>query len=149
MSPFVTCGAGFLLAVLWMDLMFDVQVLRDREDPLQERTLASIAAYYARVTTAARPMNRLIAAVMLAAIAAAIIELSEGRHPAWVPWASLVLLLVPVLLAGGRIVPAASRLGSREDPPRRQSELARAICREHILCACLIAALIALQLAFS
>jgi hypothetical protein len=142
-------GAGFLLAVLWMDLMFDVQVLRDRENPLPERTLDSIAAYYARVTTAARPMNRLIAAVMLATIAAAIVEIAEGRHPSWVPWASLILLLVPVLLAGGRIVPAAVRLGSRSDSLQRQSGLARAICREHILCACSIAALIVLQLAFS
>jgi hypothetical protein len=24
MTPFVTAGAGFLLAVLWFDLMFDV-----------------------------------------------------------------------------------------------------------------------------
>jgi hypothetical protein len=33
MAPLVlaACG-GFLLAVLWMDLMFDVQVLRHRDD---------------------------------------------------------------------------------------------------------------------
>jgi hypothetical protein len=29
-TPFVTAGAGFLLAVLWFDLMFDVQVLAHR-----------------------------------------------------------------------------------------------------------------------
>ena len=150
MSPFVTCGAGFLLAVLWMDLMFDVQVLRDRENPLQERTLASIASYYARVTTAARPMNRLIAAVMLATIAAAIVEITEAA-----PSVVGSLGLARPAAASRCCWPAAgscrrrSRLGSREDPPGRQSELARAICREHILCACLIAALIALQLAFS
>ena len=149
MSPFVTCGAGFLLAVLWMDLMFDVQVLRERDGPLQERTLDSIATYYARVTSAARPMNRLIAAVMFATTAAAIVEIAEGRGPAWVAWVSLILLLVPVILAGCRIVPAAARLGARSDPPQRQSELARAICREHILCACSVAALIVLQLVFS
>ena len=54
MSAFVTAGAGFLLAVLWFDLMFDVQVLggaRDRELP--EEMLASVAGYYRRVTTAA------------------------------------------------------------------------------------------------
>jgi hypothetical protein len=44
-TPFVTAGSGFLLAVL---------------------VLGSISAYYRRVTTAARPMNRLVAAVMLA-----------------------------------------------------------------------------------
>ena len=47
-------GCGFLLAVLWFDLMFDVQALRAPEGELPERSLASIAGYYARVTTAAR-----------------------------------------------------------------------------------------------
>ena len=31
MNAFVAAGAGFLLAVLWFDLMFDVQVLGGRE----------------------------------------------------------------------------------------------------------------------
>jgi hypothetical protein len=57
----VAAGAGFLLAVLWFDLMFDVQVLGQGGPVLAEERLSSIAAYYARVTTAARPMNRLIA----------------------------------------------------------------------------------------
>ena len=50
-------GAGFLLAVLWFDLMHDVQVLRlpAGEDP--SAALTSIARYYRRVTTDARPMN--------------------------------------------------------------------------------------------
>ena len=65
-SAFVTAGAGFLLAVVWFDLMFDVQVIGTRERELPEPVLASIAGYYRRVTTAARPMNRLVAAVMLA-----------------------------------------------------------------------------------
>jgi hypothetical protein len=51
MSAFVTAGAGFLLAVLWFDLMFDVQVMGHREGDLPEEVLASIASYYRRVTT--------------------------------------------------------------------------------------------------
>src|SRR5262249_18886028 len=47
------CG-GFLLAVLWMDLMFDLQML----GAAPEAAVASIAAYYRRVTTDARPMNQ-------------------------------------------------------------------------------------------
>ena len=81
MIAFVTAGGGFLLAVLWFDLMFDVQVLGHREDELPESSLSSIAAYYARVTTAARPMNRLIATVMLATIAAVVAEIVDGRRP--------------------------------------------------------------------
>ena len=64
-SLLIACG-GFLLAVLWMDLMFDVQVLRHRDSgELPEAVLASIAAYYRRVTTDAWPMNRAIGLVMV------------------------------------------------------------------------------------
>ena len=47
MNAFVSAGSGFLLAVLWFDLMFDVQVLGGDEGELPEQTLASIAAYFA------------------------------------------------------------------------------------------------------
>ncbi len=147
MSAFVTAGAGFLAAVLWFDLMFDVQVLRHSQTPLPEPVLASVAAYYARVTTAARPMNRLIAATMLATLAAIILELAEGLTPSWAAWVSLALALVPILLAGSRTVPAAVRLGARSDDPERQSRLARSILHEHMFCICSILALLALQLA--
>ena len=33
MNAFVTAAAGFLLAVLWFDLMFDVQLVRRRDAP--------------------------------------------------------------------------------------------------------------------
>jgi hypothetical protein len=61
-------GGGFLLAVLWLDLMFDVQVLGRRERELPEEVLTSIAGFYRRVTTGARPLSRLIAALMIAAL---------------------------------------------------------------------------------
>jgi len=143
---FVTAGAGFLLAVLWFDLMFDVQMLAHRSGEAPERVLGSIAAYYGRVTTSARPMNRLVAAAMLATIAAVVIELADGDYAAWVRWSSLALVLVPVLLAGAHTVPSAVRLGTRSDPPARQSELARILLREHMLCFCAVAALIGVQL---
>jgi hypothetical protein len=39
-TAFVTAGAGFLLAVLWFDLMFDVQALRHRDrHPARSRAL--------------------------------------------------------------------------------------------------------------
>jgi hypothetical protein len=142
----VTAGAGFLLAVLWFDLMFDVQVLDHRDGDLPETVLASIAGYYARVTTAARPMNRLIATVMLATLAAIVVQIARADDPRWVAWASLALAAGPVGLAGSRTVPSAVRLGTRVDAPDRQSALARAILRDHVLCALVIAALLAVQL---
>jgi hypothetical protein len=148
-SAFVTAGAGFLLAVLWFDLMFDVQVLGHRERELPEQVLGAISAYYRRVTTAARPMNRLIATVMLATLAAIAVQIASGEERTWVALLSLALALPPIVLAGARIVPRAVRLGARVDPAELQSVLARSIFREHVLCASSIAALLSVQLAFA
>jgi hypothetical protein len=147
-SAFVTAGGGFLLAVLWFDLMFDVQTIVQHQRELPEEVLASIAGYYGRVTTAARPMNRLIALVMLATLAAIVVELTGGHQANWVPWASLALAVPPIVLAGAHTVPSAVRLGARRDPIERQSALARTICREHLFCALCIAALLVVQLGF-
>ncbi|HEX3511831.1 MAG TPA: hypothetical protein VHT27_12115 [Solirubrobacteraceae bacterium] len=142
MNAFVCAGAGFLLAVLWFDLMFDVQLLGGEPD------VSSIAAYYARVTTAARPMNRLVAAAMLCTIAAVIVELARATPAAWIGWSSLALAGSAVGLAGARTVPAAVRLGASLDPPAAQLALARAILQQHVYCFAAIAGVLVLQLGF-
>jgi len=146
-KPFVCAGAGFLLAVLWFDLMFDVQVLHRPEGEIEEGVLGSIAGYYRRVTTTAAPMNRLVAAVMLLTLAAIITEIAAGQGPAWVGWVSLVLASAPIGVAGARTVPSAVRLGTRADPPAQQSQLARVICRQHLFCFASILVLLVVQLA--
>ncbi len=148
MNAFVTAGAGFLLAVLWFDLMFDVQARPGAggRTEVPEQALASISAYYARVTTAARPMNRLVAAAMLGTLAAIIAEIAEGTGPAWLPWISLALAAVPIALAGTRTVPGAVRLGARRDDASTQSRLARRVLAEHVFCFASIALLIGVQL---
>ena len=146
MSAYVTAGAGFLLAVLWFDLMFDAQALRRRGSAVPDEALASIAAYYARVTTGARPMNRLVAVVMLATIAAVVVEIAAGLDPAWLPWVSLVAIAGPVGLAARRTVPAAVRLGTRRDDVGEQSRLARTILADHLRCFAAVSVLLLLQL---
>jgi hypothetical protein len=148
MSALATAGAGFLLAVLWMDLMFDVQVLRHRggAQTLPEPVLASIAGYYRRVTTEASPMGRAIGVVMLATFGALLGEWLRGEKPAWLSFVSLALAAAPVALAGLRVLPNAVRLGARRDPPAEQSRLARAICRDHLVCLAAIGALLAIRL---
>jgi hypothetical protein len=148
-TAFVTGGAGFLLAVLWFDLMFDVQVLSHRERDLPEGVLASISGYYRRVTTAARPMNRLVAAAMIATIVAVGVQLGRRDAPRWVGWASLVLAGSPVLLAAVHTFPNAARLGARADTVERQSRFARSICRDHLLCLAAITSLLVVQLVFA
>jgi peptidoglycan/LPS O-acetylase OafA/YrhL len=148
-APFVCAGAGFLLAVLWFDLMFDVQVARSTSDERADEAVGSIATYYRRVTTEARPMNRLVAAAMLATLASIVVQIARADHPRWVGWVALVLTGLPVLLAGVHTVPSAVRLGSQTDPAPRQRELARSILRDHVFCASAVAAVIAIELSFA
>jgi hypothetical protein len=135
------------LAVLWMDLMFDVQVLRYRGSlrELPEEVLASIAAYYRRVTTDAWPMNHAIAGVMVLAIVSLLVQLFGAGAPRWVALWALVLGGGPVALVP-RIFRNAVRLGTRADSAAQQSTLARSICRGHLFCLGGITGFIMLQL---
>ena len=132
MHTYAAAGAAFLLAVLWFDLMFDVQSRKHAGDPLPTDVLASISAYYRRVTTEAYPMNRLVALIMLLTLAAIIAEILVGVHPWWIGWVSLVLAGSGVVSTLRRTVPNARRLGGAQDTPEMQSTLARAICRDHL-----------------
>ncbi len=136
--------AGFLIAVLWMDLIFDSQVLQHRgADVLPESVLASIAGYYRRATTTSRPMSYLIAAVMVVLLAALGFQLATGNDPIWRIAIAGVLSGVPILLALTRTVPNAVRMGAREGDSAEQSRLARAVCRDHLLCLVSLSAFLA------
>jgi hypothetical protein len=148
-TAFVTAGAGFLLAVLWFDLMFDIQVRGHRGSPLPGDVLSSISGYYRRVTTAARPMNRLIAAVMLGTLVAIVVQIVRGDVPRAASWGSLALAASAIVLAATHTVPSAVRLGARTDTVERQSRLARSIWRDHLVCVVAIVFLLAIQLAFA
>ncbi len=139
-------GTGFLLAVLWFDLMFDVQA-RGHSGELPAHVRDSIAAYYRRVTTAARPMNRLIAAVMVVTLGALVGVIVHGDTPAWSAWLALVLVMFGVGLAAVRTVPHAVRLGTQADSAAEQSALARGILRDHLACLVAIVASLVVQLA--
>lgn len=147
MTEVIAAGAGFLLAVLWFDLMFDVQVLRRRDVEAPEAVLASIAGYYGRVLIGARPMNRLVALVMLVILAAIAVQIAGGDEDAWVGWLSLALAGVAIGLAAAHTVPAARRLGSRDSSQEEQGRLARSILRDHLICLPAIVGLLAVQLA--
>ena len=148
-ARFVTAGAGFLLAVLWFDLMHDVQVVGHRADELPEAILESIARYYRRVTTDARPMNRLVALAMVATLAAIVVEIAGDDVRSSVAWTSLWLAAAPISVGALHTFRAAVRLGSRVDTLTTQSALARSIFRDHVFCLASIAILMTIQLAFA
>jgi hypothetical protein len=146
LTPFAAAGAAFLLAVLWFDLMFDVQTRGHESERLPTEVLASISAYYRRVTTEAYPMNRLVALVMLLTLAAIVVEIAHGVRPWWIGWVSLALAGSGAVTTLRRTVPNARRLGRAEDTPEMQSTLARAIYRDHLLSFARIALVLGLQL---
>ncbi|VAZ84032.1 hypothetical protein LAUMK42_02851 [Mycobacterium persicum] len=150
-APLLTACGGFLLAVLWMDLIFDIQVLRYRHtsDQLPEPVLASIAGYYHRATTTSRPMSRLIALVMVILVGSLAFVAVRGPEPGWLVAASAVLAGIPVGLAAVHTVPRAVRLGKRVDGPAEQTRLARAICRDHLVCVGFMLVFLLLWLAYS
>lgn len=133
--PVMTACSGFLLAVLWMDLMFDVQVIPHRHAvELPEATIASIAGYYHRVTTTARPMSHLVAGVMVILLVTLGLRVADGHDPLWLVVVSVPLAVAPILLALLRTVPAAVRLGRRTGSVDEQTRQARAICVDHVFC---------------
>ena len=148
MTTLITAAGGFLVAVLWFDLIFDVQVFRHRRSSqLPDDVLDSISAYYRRVTTTASPMGRLVALTMLVLLTSLVTEAVRGTTPVWVSVCSLSAAALAIGLAMGRVVGAAQRLGARSDPRDVQTRLARAIFRDHVICLAAMVCLMAVQLA--
>lgn len=139
-------GMGFLLAVLWFDLMFDVQAWPHRRDAstIPEPVVDSIATYYRRVTTDAHPMSRLVALAMLATLVSLIVELV--RHGGWAPALALGLVVPPIAFAGARIVPDAVRLGARTGDLEDQRRAVRRILLGHVACWIAVATALAITL---
>ena len=147
MNAVAAAGAGFLVAVLWFDLMFDVQTRGHGGDRLPGEVLASISAYYRRVTTEAGPMSRLIPAVMAMTVLTIVAEIVKRSDAWWMAWASLALSTSAIGLAMVRTVRNAVRLGRAVDPDETQTQLARTIYRDHLFCLTAMAIVVALQLA--
>ena len=143
MEAFVTAGAGFLLAVLWFDLMHDVLV-RGHDGELPSDDLDTIARYYRRVTTDAHPMGRLVLVAMLATFAASIAQIAADPGP--VGFVSAALVLAAMVLVRVRTFPFAVRIGMGRESTAARSDLARAVYRDHVACFIGMAAIIAMQL---
>jgi len=124
-------GGGFLFAVLWFDLMFDVQVLGASPSIA---ALGSIAAYYRRVTTEAAPMGHLVATVMVTTLVAGLVDVARVRDRRPLRIVAFLLLAAPITLASVRVFPNAVTLGREAVEDTAQLALARVILRDHLLC---------------
>src|SRR4029077_19626832 len=141
MHVFAAAGAAYLLAVLWFDLMFDVQV-RKHSDIVPPEILDSIASYYRRVTIGATPMNRFVSVVMIAVLCALVTEIVENENAPWLAWGSLACAASAIGLAAVRTVRNAMKLGRGSGTAEERSQLARTIYRDHLFCLAAIGLLI-------
>lgn len=146
MSRFVVAGLGFLMAVLWFDLMFDVQTRGHTGELLPPEVLTSISTYYRHVTTDAYPMNRLVSSVMIFTILAICAQIHEGKTRWWISWGSLAMICFGVYFGLTRTVPNAVRLGAATESLVVQTELARAVYHDHVLAFGRTMVLLSLQL---
>ena len=148
MTAIIAASAGFLVAVLWFDLMFDVQVLPHRRSPqVPESVTESIASYYRRVTTTASPMGTLVGLVMAALLITLVIQAATAEVPVWVSAVSIPAAAAAIALAMARVFPRAVRLGERSQPQTEQGEIARTIFRDHVICLAAMVTLLGVQLA--
>ena len=143
--PILTACAGFLLAVLWMDLMFDSQAGLRGPQP-DEAALAAIGAYYHRATTTSQPRGMLIAGVMAVLLVTVGVDAVLGGRPAWLLIVSAVLAGGPIVLAMLRTVPNAVQLGRRAGATAEQTRLARSVYRDHLVCLAGMSTFLALRL---
>ena len=146
MHVYAAAGAAFLIAVLWFDLMFDVQAGRSGA-VLAPDVLNSISAYYRRVTIEASPMGRAVSLVMLLTVAAIVAGWALGQMRWWIAAVSLAASGLGMGLALVRTVPAAQRLGRAADPPEVMTKLARQTLLDHRISIAAMAAVLILQAA--
>ncbi len=131
----ISASNAFLIAVLWFDLMFDVQVIRHRNASLLPTdVLDSIARYYKRVTTDAFPMGRLVAVAMLTLFVSLIVRAASEDATLLIDVLSIGATVVAVGLALARVVRDSVRLGAQTETQEVQTRLARGICRDHFIC---------------
>jgi hypothetical protein len=128
MNRSLTAGCGFLLAVLWFDLMHDTQLLR--VDPAS--ALVTVRDYYRQVTLTSQPMSILVAAVMLASMVAAWLDLRALTG--WRRAGTLALLYLPILAAFLWVLPEARAVASGEATLALSLVLARRILIAHVFC---------------
>src|SRR5262249_47354586 len=125
MPRLLSSCAGFLVALLWLDVVVGVQA-RGGPPVLSEAVLSSIAAYYARVTTRSWPLGAAIGIVMVIAVGGALMQVLRRRESRRRDVLALVLVAVPVGLALLRVFPNAVHLGMSSDPAAARTHRARA-----------------------
>ena len=128
--PLFLC-IGFMLAVLYIDLMFDVTAVpyRRTNAPIPSDVVETIARYYRRITQ--NPYVLMF--VMLTATLCIVAEIVYDLAPRWVGYSSLFFMAILVIAGGGRVIPMAQRLASGKDAEDARTRLVHAMFPGHVV----------------
>ena len=122
---------GFMIAVLYIDLVFDFSGLPHRRsgEPLAPAVLDPIATYYRYITR--NPY--LLMLIMATAAGCIVVQIYHESVPRWTGYASLLLMVFNTLIAVLRVIPAAQRLASGRDTVELQTRLVHGVLPYHVL----------------
>lgn len=136
---------GFMLAVLYIDLMFDVTAVPYRRSgaPLPKAVLDPITLYYGRITQ--NPF--VLGFVMLTTAVSLVFEIVYNLVPRWAGYVSLGAMALAMVAATLKVIPAAQRLASGKDPADVQTRLIHGMFPSHVVLLISILLLAAVQLA--
>jgi hypothetical protein len=143
MLPTLFFCLGFCLAIIYIDLVFDVSAVpyRKTNTALPANVLTPIATYYRYVTK--NPW--LLIFVMSVALTCIVTEILLRLVPLWAGYSSLVIFGLIALLAIARVIPGAQRLASGKESVERQTKLAHSMFSYHLVFLVLVLSLALLQ----
>ncbi len=131
MSEALFLCMGFMIAVLYMDLVFDTSALPHRrtKGPLPPHVLDPIAMYYRYITR--NPY--LLMFVMLTTLTCIIAQIVYGLVPRWAGYASLFLMLLAMGAGTAKVIPTAQRLATGDDSVEKRTRMVHSMFPFHVL----------------
>ena len=138
---------GFMLAILYIDLMFDVMSVPHRRSgaTLPREVLDPITHYYGRVTR--NPYVLMF--VMLTTTIFLVLQIVYGLTPRWAAYGSLAAMGLAMVAGIVKVIPAARRLASGKDPAEVRTRLIHGVFTAHVLLLVCILVLAVIQLVVS
>lgn len=135
---------GFMMAVLYIDLMFDVSAAPYRKSnaPLPKAVLDPITHYYGRITQ--NPYVLMF--VMLTAALCIGSEILYSLVPRWASYSSLFLMGLSMMTGTVKVIPTAQRLGAGTDSEEVRTRMIHSMLPFHVILLINILLLTAIQL---
>jgi len=134
---------GFMMAVLYIDLMFDIMAApyRKTNAALPKAVLDSITHYYGRITQ--NPYVLMF--VMLTALLCIGSEILYDLVPRWAAYSSLGLMLLSMMTGVLKVIPTAQRLGAGTDSEDARTRMVHSMMPFHLILMVNILLLTAIQ----